>query len=187
MNAIFILLAIIAFFVIVCSGIFLLFTRQGKNLLVQWTKNKKYVVCHIKSASTDFVEIWKVVPAADYLTQIGKYDYDLNPKYAVLVWKGRLHYTLNENDVIPAYLSRLDSKAEILIQVQEVRTALHNKAYDFLYMKNKNIALILCGVGLVIAILVAIYGIYEIQRVAPLIQWLYDHPPQAAPTQIAPS
>lgn len=158
---------------------FLAFTRVGKNLITRMFDGKKYVICHIKRASTDFEEIYNIVPKPDYYTTVGKYDYNLNPKYALMRWKGRLHFQLNEADAIPVYLNRTEDKAEVLQQVQEIKTALHNKAYNFLYGKAPNIALIIACVACAIAILVAIYGIYEIQKISPMITYLYEHPPQA--------
>lgn len=166
--------------IMVLPLVFIAFTRQGKNLRVKYLENKKYVICHIKRASTDFEDIWNIVPEPDYLTTVGKFDYNLNPQYAMMKWKGRLHFHLDEADVIPRYLKRTDSKEEILFQVQEVKTALHNKAYAFLYGKSPNIALIVACVGLGIALLVAVYGIYEIQKISPIINWLYDHQQQVA-------
>lgn len=177
MNIVYIVLAIIAFFLIAGIGIFLFFTRIGRNLLTQIVFNKKYVICHVVNENTDFEEIWKVVPKKDSLTKVNKFDYDLNPRYALLRWKGRLHFRINDKDVIPQYVGRTDSNEEILIQVQEIRTALHNNAYDWLYAKKQNIALILCGVALFISLLVAVYAVYKIGQISPMIEWLYAHPP----------
>jgi len=180
-NPVLIISMIISIFVIVIGTLFLFFTRQGKNFLTVMAFNKKYVICHLRREATDFEDVWKVVPKPDYLTTVGKFDYDLNPRYAILKWGRRLHFILHENDAIPQYINREDNNNEILMQVKEIKTALHNKSYDFLYAKNKNIALILCAVGLVISIIVAIYCAYEIQKIAPLVQWLYDHPPATVP------
>jgi hypothetical protein len=157
----------------------LAFTRPGKNLLIKIFENKKYVICHVKRASTDFEDIWNIIPNPDYFTTVGKFDYNLNPQYAMMKWKGRLHFHIDEGDAIPKYINRKDTPQEILMQVQEIKTALHNKAYNFLYGKSPNIALIIACVACGIALLIAIYGIYEIQKIAPMITWLYEHPPQA--------
>lgn len=167
---------------IVVVGIvfFLAFTRAGKNLTKRLLDSKKYVICHLKRPSTDFDEVHYIIPSPDYLTVVGKFDYNLNPQYAMMKWKGRLHFHLNEGDSIPDYLHRKDSKEEILCQVQEIKTALHNKSYSFFYGKSTNVAMIIAIVACAISILVAIYGIYEIQKISPLITWLYENPPQVA-------
>jgi hypothetical protein len=90
-------------------------------------------------------------------------------------WKSRLHFYLNEADAIPRYLTRSDSNQEVLMQVQEIKTALHNKAYNFLYGKSPNIALIVACVGMAIAILLAVYGVYEYQKMAPIVDYVYAH------------
>lgn len=132
----------------------------------------------MKRQSTDFIDIYKVVPEKDFLTHVANGQYNLNPAYAMMIWKGRLHFLLFENDSIPKYVNRTGSNEEIMFQTKEITTALENRAYDFLYQKNKNIALILAGVGLFISIMVAIYAAYEISQVAPILQWLYEHPPK---------
>lgn len=187
------ILVVIVMFVLMLMTlpiIYLAFTRQGKNTVIKYLNNKKYVICHVKRQSTDFDEIWQVVPKPDHYTTVGKFDYDLNSQYAMMKWNGRLHFYLDEADAIPKYIGRKDSKEEILMQVQEIKTALHNKAYNFLYGKSPNIALIIACVACAIALLVAIYGIYEIQKISPMIDWLYQHPSQAGniivPAQVTP-
>lgn len=181
-SLVYIITGIIMFFLIVGMTLFLLFTRRGKNITAQIIFNKKYVVCHLTRPASDSEEIHRVVPKSDYMTTVGKYDYDLKPEYALFRWKGRLHYLLEENDAIPKYIKRTDSNQEILMQVQEIKTALHNRSYDFLYAKNKNIALIVACAGMFIAILVAIYAIYKIGQISPMIEWLYAHPPSSTTT-----
>jgi len=178
MDTVLILVVVLIVALLVLSINTLVFTRQGKNLVVRLTANKKYVIVHLKRAHTDFEDIWNIVPSPDYYTTVGKYDYDLNPQYAVMKWKNRLHFQLNENDAIPQYLSRKDSRDEILVQVREIRTALHNRAYELLFGKSPNIAMIIALIACLISAIIAIYGIYEIQKIAPIIQWLYEHPPQ---------
>lgn len=152
-------------------------SRYGKNLFNIIFKNRKFVVCHLKLAATDFTDEWLVVPNKDNYTQVGKYHYDLNPKYSVLKHKGRLHFILDENNAIPNHLSK-DNVDDITFQVQELKTALENRASEFLFAKNKNIALILCAIGFVISLLIAIYAIYTIREISPIISWLYEHPGQ---------
>jgi hypothetical protein len=154
---------------------YIAFTRPGKNLITKLLQSKKYVVCHLHSASTDFDEVYLVIPNPDFFTKVGKFDYNLNPNYAIMKWKSRLHFYLNEADAIPRYLTRSDSNQEVLMQVQEIKTALHNKAYNFLYGKSPNIALIVACVGMAIAILLAVYGVYEYQKMAPIVDYVYAH------------
>ena len=169
MNLILVAVMVMMVLLVGLSGAFLMFTRQGKNIVITYIQNKKYVICHVKKASTGFIDEWKVVPKPDYITKVGSYDYDLNPRYAVLEWKKRLHFMINEGDVIPQYLSRTDSNEEILIQVQEVRTALHNTAYDFLYRKNQNLALLVAFAALFLVLIALVYAVYEIQKVDSLL------------------
>lgn len=184
MNILYILFAILMFIIIAGSGIFLFLTRPGKNLMNTVVFTKKYVVCHLRNDNTEFEEIHRVVPNSDYLTPVGGFDYNLNPAYRALSWKGRNHFILQKNDVIPRYLERQDTKEEILVQVQEVRTALHNKAYGFLYAQKQNLALILCAVALFISLLVALYAVIKIGQVTPILDWLMQHPPGATDTII---
>lgn len=177
MNIIYIFLAIVITIIIASTGVFLFLTRPGKNIVTAFLFNKRYVICHLNNKNTGYEEIWKVVPKPDFMTTVGKYDYNLNPNYAILSWKKRLHFKLNEADVIPEYPARKDTKEEVLIQVSEVKTALHNNAYKIIYGKNKDIALILCAIALFISIIVALYAIYTIGTISPMIEYLYSHPP----------
>jgi len=154
---------------------YLAFTRPGKNYVTKILQSKRYVVCHLHRAATDFDEVYLVVPKPDFYTTVGKFDYNLNPNYSILKWNARLHFYLNEADAIPRYLTRSDSNIEVLMQVQEIKTALHNKAYNFLYGKSPNIALIIACVGMAIAILVAVYSVYEYQKMAPIVEYVYTH------------
>jgi hypothetical protein len=173
-TTILIIVAIITAIIFISTAGFLLLTRKGKNIVQEYCNNKKYVVCHVKGESTGYIEDWKVVPKPDYLTPVGPYDYDLHPRYAALSWKKRLHYNLNEGDVIPDYSSRKDTPGEILIQVQEVKTALHNKAYDFLYKKNNNIALIVAFAGWIVTIIVLIYLAYKLTAMTGTLDIIYQ-------------
>lgn len=177
MNLISIFVLLFVLIIVSIAG-FIFCTRQGKNFMISTFKKNKYVVCHLRRTSSDFEEIYLVVPTADFFTVVGKYTYNLNPAYAMMRWKGRLHFVLNENDAIPKYLSRFDTKEEILMQVAELKTALHNRAYDFLYVKNKNMALILAAIGLGISIFIALYAVYEIQKIEPIISYIASHPAQ---------
>ena len=177
MNTIYLLIAIIVAIIIASIGIFLFLTRQGKNLVKTILFNRKYVVCHLQNKNTGFEEVWRVVPTTDYITQVGKHNYNLNPDYAILSWKKRLHFILNEGDVIPEYLKRTGSNEEILIQVDEIDTAINTRAYKIIYGKKMDIALIVCGVALFLSLIIAVYAIYTVGKVTPLIEWLYAHPP----------
>jgi len=93
-------------------------------------------------------------------------------------WKKRLHFKLNEGDATPEYLTRTYTDVnEILTQVDEIDTAINTRAYKIIYGKKMDIALILCGIALFLSFIVAVYGIYTIGQVTPLIEWLYAHPP----------
>lgn len=177
MNTIYIFISLIIVVLAVGTGVFLFLTRPGKNIVTTYLFNKKYVICHLNNKNTGYEEIWKVVPKPDFMTTVGTYDYNLNPNYAIMSWKKRLHFMLNEADAIPEYPKRKDTKEEVLIQVSEVKTALHNNAYKIIYGKNKDIALILCAVALFISIIVALYAIYTIGTISPMIEYLYAHPP----------
>lgn len=174
MNTIVIITVLITGFLITCAGLALFFTRRGKNILNSIARYDKYVVCHLKNKNTDFEEIWKVVPTIDFLTTVGKHNYNLNPKYSLLKWKGRLHYSLNESDVIPEYPTRTNLTEEILIQVDETDTAIQNRAYKIIYGKQKDIALILCAFALVLSLLTSIYVIYSIDNMTSTIQTVYN-------------
>jgi len=178
MNTIYIFIAIIFAVLIASVGVFLTLTRRGKNLIKTMFFNRKYVVCHLQNKNTGFEEVWKVVPNPDFITTVGKFDYNLNPNYAIMSWKKRLHFKLNEADVIPEYPKRTDTNEEVLIQVSEIKTALHNNAYKIIYGKKMDIALIVCGIALFLSLIVAIYAIYTIGTISPLVEWLYAHPPQ---------
>ena len=180
MNMIYILISVIISILLASTGIFLLLTRPGKNLVTEFLFNKRYVICHLNNKNTGYEQIWKVIPKPDFMTTVGKYDYNLNPNYAIISWKKRLHFKLNEADVIPEYPQRKDTKEEVLIQVSEVKTALHNNAYRIIYGKKADLALILCAIALFIALIVAIYAVYTIGTISPMIEYLYAHPPGSA-------
>jgi hypothetical protein len=177
MNPIYIITMLIMFFMLAGIWLYLSFTRAGKNLVTKILFNKKYVICHLKNSSTDFIEIWRIVPEKDFITTVGKGKYNLNPAYALLNFNHRLHFMLSENDVIPQYIKRTNTNDEIVIQVKEVKTALENKAYELLYGKYKDIAMVIACIGLLIAICVSVYAIYTIQNISPMIEYLYAHPP----------
>lgn len=174
---------ILVLWVLLISGVmivpilFFTFTRRGKNLRVKILSNAKYVVVHMYRDATDNETIYNVVPSADFYTMVGDFAYNLNPKYAIMRFQGRLHFRITVNDSIPQYFGRTESKEEVLQQTDEITNALHNRAYDFLYQKNKNLALIICSVALAISILTSLYAIYKFQQVTPFVEWLYAHPP----------
>ena len=182
MNIMYILLAIVAALMVAGAGVFLTLTRPGKNMVNEYLFRKKYVICHLQNKNTGFEEIWKVIPSPDFMTKVSKYDYNLNPNYATMSWKKRLHFRLNEADVIPEYPKRKDTDEEVLIQVSEVKTALHNNAYKIIYGKKVDMALIICGIALFISLVVAIYAVYTISQINPLVTWLYEHPPNGNST-----
>lgn len=172
MNMSVVIISMVLFFGTISCGMVLFFTRWGKNRIAELAFRKKYVICHLKNENTGFEEIWKVVPPTDKMTLIGKHYYNLDPKYAMMRWKGRLHFQINEKDVIPEYINRTDSKEEILIQVGETDTAINTRAYKIIYGKEKNIALILCAVAFLIAILIAVYAIYKINSFEATMQFV---------------
>lgn len=178
MNTIYIFLAIIIALLIAGVGIFLVLTRPGKNIVTTFLFNKRYVVCHLMNKQTGFEEVWRVVPPSDCITQVGKHNYNLNPKYALMSWKKRLHFKLNEADSTPEYIRRTYTDVnEILTQVDELDTAVNTRAYKIIYGKKMDLALILCGIALFIALIVAIYATYTIGNITPMIEYLYAHPP----------
>lgn len=172
MNIYIIIIYMLLFFGIVASGMVLFFTRWGKNRIAEMAFRKKYVVCHLKNENTGFEEIWKVVPPVDKMTLVGQHYYNLDAKYALMTWRGRLHFQLNEKDVVPEYLKRTGSTEEILIQVGETDTAINTRAYKIIYGKEKNIALILCATAFMIAILITIYAIYKINSFETTMQFV---------------
>ncbi|MDD5407070.1 MAG: hypothetical protein PHE73_09055 [Sulfurovaceae bacterium] len=169
MNPVTLLITILLLFGLIGVSLFMAFTRQGKNLYVQLFHRKKYVICHLKHLATDYMDVYRIVPEKDYLTPVSKGIYDLNPNYKLFEWKGRLHFLLEENDVVPKYIQRKDTTEEILIQVNEVRTALNSCAYDELFGKKKEIAIFIACVGLLISILVGVYTVYELQKLNDLL------------------
>jgi len=178
MNMIYILIATIFAVSVAGIAVFFLLTRQGKNIVQTILFNRKYVVCHLQNPNTGFEEVWRVVPPADAITLVGKHHYNLNPKYAIMAWKNRLHFRLSEGDATPEYVGRTYTDTqEILTQVDEIDTAVNTRAYKIIYGKKMDITLILCAIALFISLIVAIYGIYTISQISPLIEWLYAHPP----------
>ena len=177
MDYIMLVIAIMITMFIFMGIIYAVFSRQCKNLFHKIVHAKKFVVCHVKMTSTNFVEEWLVRPAPDYLTKVGKYQYDLNPKYHILEHKGRLHYLLHENDAIPKRVTPYTNE-EILFQVEEIKTALENRAAEWIYRKNNSIALIGMALAWFLTLVALIYLLYKIQQISPILDWLYAHPGQ---------
>lgn len=142
------------------------FPRQTKNMWIRVTKRKRYVVCHLRYSNTEFEDSFNVVPEPDGLTEVKKYSYNLNPKYAIMVWKNRLHYVLHEKNCIPFHFA-VDDKAEILFQAMEIQTALNNDVTEYLFTKRKEILIL----GLFVVAIVAVLGvIFSVIRMNELIE-----------------
>lgn len=177
MDYITVVIATIIGMMIFMGVIYAVFSRQCKNLYHKYVHARRYVVCHLKMPGTQFTDEWDVVPEKNHFTTVGKYQYDLNPKYAILEYRGRLHFKLDENNAIPRHLDH-DNNEEILFQVQEIRTALENRAAEWIYRKNNSIALIGMAIAWFITLIALIYVIYKMQQVSPILDWLYAHPGQ---------
>lgn len=175
MNAILMIVTMFMGFIVVASIMFLFMTRPGKNIIAEIAFRKKYVICHLKNEHTGFEEIYKVIPPTDRITLVGKHHYNLNPNYATISWKNRLHFVLNDGDVIPRYLDRVNTNEEIIQQVDETDTAINTRAYKIIYGKQKDIALILCAVALMVALLTAVYAIYSVDKMTTALQIVYSN------------
>jgi len=142
------------------------FPRQTRNFWIRVTKRKRYVVCHLRYSNTEFEDSFNVVPESDGLTEVKKNSYNLNPKYAIMVWKNRLHYVLHEKNCIPFHFA-VDDKAEILFQAMEIQTALNNDVTEYLFTKRKELLIL----GLFIVAIVATIALcYSVIRMNELIE-----------------
>lgn len=148
---------------IIVMAFYTFFPRQTKNLLVRITKRKRYVVCHMRYANTKFEDEFNVVPEADYLTRVGKLFYDLNPVYAIMFWKKRLHYILDENNVIPLHLSK-DTNEDVIFQAKEVQNAMNNNVTEYLFTKRKDILIIGLFIVAIVAVIAMIYSIVRMNE-----------------------
>lgn len=158
-----IIVIIFTFVGMVGTIVFLVFTRNGKNLVTKIIRNKKYVICNLTNPNTDFIEKWYIVPRPDFYTKVGKYHYNLKPEYATSRENGRLVFNLDKNDAIPLYPNRTGSNEEIIQQVIELETAIDNNVKEFLYKRKDSIVLIIVGVGWLLTLIALIYAIYTIQ------------------------
>lgn len=142
------------------------FPRQTKNFFTRMTKRKRFVVCHMRYTNTTFEDEFVVVPESDYLTEVKKFSYDLNPKYAIGYWKKRLHFVLDENNTIPKHFIK-DDNEEVVFQAMEIQNALNNNVTEYLFTKRKEILIM----GLfIIAIAATIAIVYSIIRINELVE-----------------
>ena len=148
-------------FVVMLSYTF--FPRQTKNFYVRVTKRKRYVVCHMKYANTKYEDTFNVVPESDFITKVRNFSYDLNPKYAVLFWKKRLHFVLDENNSIPLHFT-VDNKEEIMFQAMEIQNALNNNVTEYLFTKRKEILIMGLFLVAIASTLAVIYSIIRINE-----------------------
>ncbi len=140
------------------------FPRQTKNLFVKLTKRKRFVVCHMHYANTQYEDEFIIVPESDFLTEVKKFSYDLNPKYAIGHWKKRLHFVLDENNTIPLHFTQ-DNNEEIIFQAMEIQNALNNNVTEYLFTKRKEILILGLFAVAIIAIIALIYSIVRMNEV----------------------
>lgn len=156
-------IGIVLFFVMMA---YTFFPRQTKNLFVKITKRKRFVVCHMRYANTQYEDEFIVVPESDFLTEVKKFSYDLNPKYAIGYWKKRLHFVLDESNTIPKHFEK-DNNDEIVFQAMEIQNALNNNVTEYLFTKRKEILIL----GLfAIAIIATVALIYSVVRMNEVIE-----------------
>lgn len=175
-------IVIMLFFLIIAAAIYIAYPRQTKNFVIATVKRKRFVVVHMNLAGTQFKEDYNVVPEKDKLTLIKKFGYDLNEKYATMMWKKRLHYIVDENNSIPKHFTT-DNNEEVLFQAKEIGNALRNDAYEKLFTKKQDLALILCAAFAVLLLVVVIYDAYVIVQANSLMTRLLE---QTAQSQIQP-
>lgn len=178
----FFIFQIIVIFLIVFAA--LRFRRKIKNTYTAIFDFKKFVVVHVRNPATKFMDTYNVVPNFEGLTSVGEFQYTLRPDNAIMEWKGRLHYLVDKDDTIPKSISERTSK-DVLVSVYQVRSALRSKAYDILYGEQKNIALLVCFIALMITIVIAIYALYTINNISPMVETIYQKI-QPGQIQIAP-
>lgn len=160
--SIYIIFLSVLFVIAVIFGIgYTLFNRTTKNFLVKILKQKRYVVCHLRYANTQHIDIFNVVPESDFLTKVKSFSYLLDPKYAVLTWKKRLHFVLDENNSIPVHFEK-DKDEDILFQAMEIQTSLDNNVTEYLFTKRKEILIIGLFIVAVVSILASMYCIIQL-------------------------
>ena len=152
--------------IVVSMFFYTFFPRQTKNFWTRVTKRKRFVVCHMRYANTQYEDEYVVVPESDFLTEVKKYSYDLNPKYAIGYWKKRLHFVLDENNTIPLHFTK-DNNEEILFQAMEIQTAMNNDVTEYLFTKRREILIL----GLFVVAIIAVLGvIFSVIRMNELIE-----------------
>ena len=157
----------IVLFIPIMIGIiaYIFVPRQTKNLAMKYVGawKKRYVICHLYYQG-GLVDQYLVVPNPQGLTQVGKYSYDLQAKYAILTWKNRLHFRLAENNVIPESTVKYTDE-DIVFQAAEIQTALNNTVMEYLFSKKKDILIIGLFLIAIISIIAIIYNVYELTSI----------------------
>ena len=149
---------------------YIVFPRKTKNffmnLLPAW--KKRYVICHL-TYQAGLVDVFFVIPNKLGLTNVGKFDYLLNEKYAALVFNKRVHYVLNENDSIPKTFIE-HTKEEVIFQTAEIKNALENNVMEYLFSKKKELLIIGLFIIAIIATLAIAYNIVNVNELKTLVQ-----------------
>lgn len=155
---------------IVIAVLVFLFPRQSKNTFysIFGKYRKRYVICHMKYSS-GLEEIFNIIPNLKGLTQVGNYSYMLEEKYALMRWKGRLHFLLDEADSVPKHIEP-SSKDDIIYQSAVIQSSIDTSVMDFLFAKKKEILINILIILVIVCILVIIYNIYSIRELGAIIQ-----------------
>jgi len=158
-------------FVVMLSYLF--FPRQTKNLYIRVTKKKQFVVCHMRYANTKYEDEIVVVPESDFITKVKAFSYDLNPKYSIGFWKKRLHFVLDENNMVPLHFEK-DNNEEIMFQAMEVQNALNNNVTEYLFTKRKEILIIGLFIVAIVAVIALIYSIVRMNELLEKVNMIGD-------------
>lgn len=165
--------AIVALFLtFVFVLVVLRFRRKIHNTYIAWLEHKKFVVVHVQNPATRFSDTFNVVPDFEKTTEVNGFRYCLRKDNAVIEWKGRLHFLVEKDNAIPKTISDRTVN-DVALSVYQIRSALRSKAYDILYGEQKNIAFLIALAALVISLLVAIYAIYTLNHINPLVETIY--------------
>ena len=135
---------------IICIGFgYALYPRATKNILMKIIPSwyKRYVICHMMYPS-GLSDTYLVVPNPEGLTKVGRNSYMLKEEYSILKYKKRLHYILQEDDVVPVRTIPT-SRKDLIFQSAEIQTALDNTVMTYLF-KGKAEIILYVVVGLVI-------------------------------------
>ena len=146
------------------------FPRRTNNVLVKFIPawNKRYVVVHIRYPSGK-LEPWLIIPNLQGLTTVSKYAYNLDEKYAVLRYEGRLHFIVDEINAIPAQFEPV-TKEQVIYNAAEIKTALNNTVMEYLFSRKKELLIMgLFGLA-ILSILFMVYLSYELSAIRGIVE-----------------